>query len=62
MRAFGVLAFPFVGVLVAAEGLGGREVPAAVVTLEPATAFPVVISNGGDSSGGGIVFGSVEFE
>jgi len=62
VRAFGVLAFPFVGVLVAAEGLGGREVPAAVVTLEPATAFPVVISNGGDSSGGGIVFGSVEFE
>lgn len=57
-----MLAFPFVSVLVTAEGLGGGEVPAAVVALEPATGFGVVISNGGDSGGSGIVLGSIEFE
>lgn len=40
VSSFGLLSFPFVGVLVAAQGLGGREVSAAVVALElPATGF-----------------------
>ena len=43
--AFGVLALALVGVLVAAEGLGGGEVAAAVVALEfPATAISGVSS------------------
>jgi len=65
VRAFGVLAFAFVRVLVAAEGLRGGEVSAAVVALEPATAFAVVISNsgsGGSSSSSSIVLVGIKFE
>lgn len=35
VRTFGVLALALVGVLVSAQGLGRREIPAAVVAFEP---------------------------
>jgi len=59
VRAFGVLAFAFVGVLVAAEGLGGGEVAAAVVALEAAATLAVRAIGGG---GGVILVGGVEVE
>lgn len=49
--SLGVLPLPLVGVLVAAEGLGGGEVPAAVVALELPAALPSSTTVGG---GGGV--------
>nr|GMC86151.1 hypothetical protein Iba_chr04dCG8230 [Ipomoea batatas] len=42
IRPFGVLPFPLVRVLVAAEGLRSGEIPAAVVALEFPAAFAAV--------------------
>jgi len=49
--SLGMLPLPLVGVLVAAEGLGGGEVPAAVVALKLPAAFPCSTTVG---VGGGV--------
>lgn len=54
----GVLSLSLVSVLVAAEGLGGGEVPAAVMALEfPAATLPAGVLGGSGGGGGGFMVG-----
>lgn len=63
VRAFCVLPFAFVRVLVAAEGLRGGKVAAAVVALEPSAALAVGFGDSGGSGSGSVVpFQGVEVE
>ena len=64
VRTFGVLAFAFVRVLVAAEGLGGGEVAAAVVALEAAAALAIRVGGASTGGSGGVflLVGRIEVE
>lgn len=60
VRAFRVLPFAFVRVLVAAEGLRGGEVSAAVVALEAPAALAAGVDDGGSGGDNNIILVRVE--